>query len=171
MDDKKRSMVQLKGGVTHGGTRSEEVGDLVNNEGVTGWKLGDAIIYLLGNCHQPSLSVATAYFNLGALKVLESVLPKVNRVRLLVGKEQEQPFILTQKLFEGVQRSLSKAEEKPQEVQKRVKFLTRENVEIRVCREGFLHGMAYLLEGEGISPAGAVGFVGSSNFRRMHGRH
>ena len=76
------------------------LGDLVDNGRVTQWRLGDAIAYLLGNCPRASLSVVTAYLNLGAFKVLERALSKVTRLRILVGKEQEQPFVLTNKLFE-----------------------------------------------------------------------
>ena len=140
------------------------LGDLVDNGRVTQWRLGDAIAYLLGNCPRASLSVATAYLNLGAFKVLERALSKVTRLRILVGKEQEQPFVLTNKLFEEVQQTLSRGEERPQEIQKWESFLKQDKVEIKVYSKGFLHGKAYLLEGEGISPAGAVGFVGSSNF-------
>jgi len=140
------------------------LGDLVDNGRVTQWRLGDAIAYLLGNCPRASLSVVTAYLNLGAFKVLERALSKVTRLRILVGKEQEQPFVLTNKLFEEVQQTLSRGEERPQEIQKWESFLKQDKVEIKVYSKGFLHGKAYLLEGEGISPAGAVGFVGSSNF-------
>jgi len=140
------------------------LGDLVDNGRVTQWRLGDAITYLLGNCPHAALSIATAYLNLGAFKVLENTLNKIQKLRILVGKEQEQSFVLTNKLFDEVQQALSGGEEKPQEIQKWKSFLEREEVEIRVYSKGFLHGKAYLLEGEGISPAGAVGFVGSSNF-------
>ena len=140
------------------------LGDLVDNERVTSWKLGDAITHLLDKCSHASFSVATAYLNLSAFKVLEEALNKIQKLRILVGKEQEQSFVLTNKLFDEVQQALSGGEEKPQEIQKWKSFLEREEVEIRVYNKGFLHGKAYLLEGEGISPAGAVGFVGSSNF-------
>jgi superfamily II DNA or RNA helicase/HKD family nuclease len=143
---------------------SKSLGDLVDNGRVTQWRLGEAIVYLLGNCPHASLSVATAYLNLGAFKVLERTLHKVSKLRILVGKEQEQSFVLTNKLFDEVQQALSEGKERPQEIQKWTNVLGQDFVEIRVYRKGFLHGKAYLLEGEGISPAGAVGFVGSSNF-------
>jgi hypothetical protein len=82
---------------------SKSLGDLVDNGRVTQWRLGEAIVYLLGNCPHASLSVATAYLNLGAFKVLDRTLHKVSKLRILVGKEQEQSFVLTNKLFDEVQ--------------------------------------------------------------------
>ncbi|MCS7254847.1 MAG: phospholipase D-like domain-containing protein, partial [Armatimonadetes bacterium] len=136
--------------------------DLVDNKRVTGWAMADALKALLSQSDQPYLSVATAYFNLDALRQLEPEIHKVAQLRLLVGKEQEQAFVLTEKLFQEVQRSLSEAKETPAEVQRWCDFLKQHCVEVRVYRKGFLHGKAYLLEN--ITMFGAIGFVGSSNF-------
>ena len=136
--------------------------DLVDNKRVTEWTLGEALRDLIAQSNAPSLFVATAYFNLEALKQLEPHLSKLVRFRLLVGKEQEQAFVLTEKLFREIQSNISKAKETPAEVQKWCNFLAQEKVEVRVYRKGFLHGKAYLLEG--VPMIGRVGFVGSSNF-------
>ncbi|MCS7266179.1 MAG: phospholipase D-like domain-containing protein, partial [Armatimonadetes bacterium] len=136
--------------------------DLVDNQRVTEWEMAGALKLLLSQSDQPFLSVATAYFNIDALKCLEPEIHKVAQLRLLVGKEQEQAFVLTEKLFQEVQRSLSEAKDTPEELQRWCDFLAQDKVEIRVYRKGFLHGKAYLIEG--IPTLGAVGFVGSSNF-------
>jgi len=136
--------------------------DLVDNKRVTGWAMDEALKTLLAPSQQPILFIATAYFNLDALKRLEPEIHKVAHLRLLIGKEQEQAFVLTDKLFQEVQRSLAEARDAPTEIQRWCKFLSQEKVEVRVYRKGFLHGKAYLLEN--IPVLGAVGFVGSSNF-------
>ncbi len=136
--------------------------DLVDNKRVTSWTMVEALKTLLNPSQQPILFIATAYFNLDALKRLEPEIHKVAHLRLLIGKEQEQAFVLTDKLFQEVQRSLAEARDAPTEIQRWCKFLSQEKVEVRVYRKGFLHGKAYLLEN--IPVLGAVGFVGSSNF-------
>jgi superfamily II DNA or RNA helicase/HKD family nuclease len=143
---------------------TKALGDLVDNKCITPWALGEAINWLVEKSPNPSLSVATAYYNIQALKVLGASLPKLEKLRILVGKEQEQTFVVTQKLYEEIQTCLSQGEENTEELKRWQDFIARGNVEVRVYRKGFLHGKAYLVEGKDVSPAGAVGFVGSSNF-------
>lgn len=138
--------------------------DLVDNKRVTQWTLGEAISNLLNQSEEPSLSIVTAYFNLEAFKVLQSSLSKISSLRLLVGKEQEQPFVITERLFNEIQHHLVQVTETPPEIKRWCDFISQDKVQVRVYRKGFLHGKAYLVEGKGISPVGAVGFVGSSNF-------
>ena len=142
--------------------RPEAPPDLVDNKFVTGWTMGEALKAFLATSPQPFISIATAYFNLDAFRCLENELYKVARLRLLVGKEQEQIFVLTERLFEEVQRSLARAKDTPFEVQKWLDFIAKDEVEVRVYKEGFLHGKAYILEN--IPNLGSVGLVGSSNF-------
>jgi superfamily II DNA or RNA helicase/HKD family nuclease len=136
--------------------------DLVDNRRVTPWTLGEAINWLIQGSSNPSLSVATAYFNIQALRVLKDSLPKLKKLRILVGKEQEQTFVVTQKLYEEIQTRLSQGEDGIAELKQWQNFIAGANVEVRVYKKGFLHGKAYLVEG--VPYFGAVGFVGSSNF-------
>ncbi len=136
--------------------------DLVDNKRVTGWAMDEALKTLLEPSEQPVLSIATAYFNLDALKRLRPEIDKVARLRLLIGKEQERESVLTDKLFQEVERSLAEARDVPASIQEWREFLSQGRIEVRVYQKGFLHGKAYLVEG--IRPFDAVGFVGSSNF-------
>lgn len=138
--------------------------DLVDNKRVTQWTLGEAVSSLLDQSEEPSLSIVTAYFNLEAFKVLQPSLSKISSLRLLVGKEQEQSFVLTERLFNEIQHHIAQVTETSSEIKRWRDFIAQGKVQVRVYRKSFLHGKAYLVEGKGISPAGAVGFVGSSNF-------
>ncbi|MDW8122688.1 MAG: phospholipase D-like domain-containing protein, partial [Armatimonadota bacterium] len=141
---------------------NQSLGDLVDNKRVTPWTMEEALKFLLHQTDGPRLSVATAYFNLDALSRLEEALTQLKSLRLLLGKEQEQTFLVSQKLFAEIQDSLSKGKTTAPQVKKWEDYLRQDWVEIRVYKKGFLHGKAYLVQG--VPAFGEVGFVGSSNF-------
>ena len=137
--------------------------DLVDNKRVTGVTLRDVIIRILEQSSNPSLFVATAYFNLEALNSLSTVLDKVSELRLLIGKEQDQAFVLTERLQRELEDKATRGDLSIlPELQKWRDFLRQDKVHIRYYTGGFLHGKAYLISG--VPVAGYIGIVGSSNF-------
>ncbi len=131
--------------------------DLVDNRDE---KLGYLLRNLIGG--NTALSVVTAYFNVAALKELEGF-QDLRDLRLLLGTEQDQPFVLDQRLFQEIDgRSAQGQGDLPDILRKIVKFFQQDKVQVRRYSEGFLHGKAYLIED--VPVLGAVGIVGSSNF-------
>jgi superfamily II DNA or RNA helicase len=136
--------------------------DLIDNRKVTGKNLADVLKTLLLESNQPKLSIATAFFNLDALRSLEETVLNLSSLRLLLGKEQEQEFVLggfREDLETAISQSLSLS---LSEIQDWLDFLKDDLVQIRLYEKSFLHGKAYLLEG--VPFLGSVGIVGSSNF-------
>jgi len=131
--------------------------DLVDNQkGCLGELLRNMI------ARDTSLSVVTAYFNVAALKELGSF-TDLQGFRLLLGTEQDQTFLLEQRLLQEVEERSAKGEgDLPEILQQVVDFLSQDKVQVRRYTTGFLHGKAYLVEG--IPVLGALGIVGSSNF-------
>lgn len=136
---------------------SFQLPDLVDNQK---GRLSELLRNLVGE--QTTLSVVTAYFNIAALKELGSF-QDLYGLRLLLGTEQEQAFLLEQGLFEEVEKRSAKGEgDLPDILQQVVDFLSQDKVQVRRYTAGFLHGKAYLVEG--VPVLGALGIVGSSNF-------
>ncbi|MBC7328761.1 hypothetical protein H5T88_00205 [bacterium] len=136
--------------------------DLIDNRKVTGKTLADVLKTLLLESNQPKLSIATAFFNLDALRSLEETVLNLSSLRLLLGKEQEQKFVLKgfrEDLETAVSQSLSVS---ISEIQDWLDFLKDDLVQVRLYEKSFLHGKAYLLEG--VPFLGNIGIVGSSNF-------
>jgi len=142
--------------------------DLVDNRTFQPKTLADVLNNLLREAGQPQLSVVTAYFNLDAFKVLQHSLTRVTRLRILLGRQQEQEFVLTKRLSEELSETLRRAGTPTSplnfpEIRHWIEFLHQSHVEVRFYPHGFLHGKAYLVDG-GISVVGNIGIVGSSNF-------
>jgi len=126
--------------------------------------LSPHILYLLGNLisSDTTLSVVTAYFNIAALRELGSF-QDLQGLRLLLGTEQDQPFVLDQRLFEEIERRSAQGQtDLPDILEEIVKFFQQDKIQVRRYTKGFLHGKAYLIEG--VPVLGAIGIVGSSNF-------
>ncbi len=127
--------------------------------------------------------MVTAFFNLKALQALSPAIEGVARLRLLLGKAQDQGFVVGKRLLEELQTAAARGEGAAQEVGEYLledlqaatakaettareiaywhRFLAQEAVEIRRYLKGFCHGKAYILTG--VPALGAVGIVGSSN--------
>lgn len=105
--------------------------------------------------------IATAFFNISAYALIKDNLGGVSRFRLLLGKAPEMGNektlgeVLLERVKEEVERfELSK--EKEDNVKNFIRFLNRENVEVRIYDKQFLHGKTYIFDN--------IVVVGSSNF-------
>ncbi|GBC84584.1 hypothetical protein HRbin11_01015 [bacterium HR11] len=133
--------------------------DLVDNRK---YKLADVLRNVLAQSQGPRLDVVTAYFNLKGLEVLEPEIYRLIELRLLLGKEQEQRFVVGKRLLAELEDATARAEVTATEIQRWRDFLARDAVAIRRYVRTFLHGKAYIVHG--VPALGAVGIVGSSNF-------
>jgi len=148
-------------------TMTYGVPDLVDNQFTTQTTLGELLAMQLGQADAPCLWVATAYFNLDGLEKLGDALEKVRELRLLIGTEPDQEFLLTQRLWRELERNLALISPHAQQMLERWSaFLRQDTVQVRryVPRERgrVLHGKAYLLLG--VPQFGDLGVIGSSNF-------
>jgi superfamily II DNA or RNA helicase len=146
---------------------SHIVPDLVDNQFTTQTTLGELLAMQLCQADAPCLWVATAYFNLDGLEKLGDALDKVQELRLLIGTEPDQEFLLTQRLWRELERNLARISPHAQQMLERWSaFLRQDTVQVRryVPRERgrVLHGKAYLLLG--VPQFGDLGVIGSSNF-------
>ncbi len=140
-----------------------KIPDLIDNRRVSQTTLKEVLTDLLQSATQPQFWVVTAYFNLSALEKLKDILNRITQMRLLLGSEQEQSFLLDERLRNELERSLTQAERGIPEALKRwTHFLAQDTVQVRRYTKGFLHGKAYLLTG--VPVLGQAGIVGSSNF-------
>lgn len=140
-----------------------QIPDLIDNRRVTQHTLGAVLVQAIGQADSPALWIATAYFNLDGLETLNGSIQCVAEMRLLLGTEQEQSFVLTERLTRELQRYFALVHpQSQQKVERWVAFLQDDKVQIRRYTNGFLHGKAYLILG--VPVVGALGIVGSSNF-------
>ena len=133
--------------------------DLVDNRKR---QLAQVLKTLLAQSKEPHLDVVTAFFNLKGLEVLAPEIHALVRLRLLLGKEQEQSFVVGERLLTELQEAAAHAETTATEIRSWRDFLAGEQVEIRLYTKGFSHGKAYIIHG--VPTLGAIGIVGSSNF-------
>jgi len=110
--------------------------------------------------NQREFDVATAFFNTKAFSMLKEELDGVERFRLLLGKSPELNNDRT--LGEEIRDRLEKdvegldfSRENHESVEELIEFLGRDNVEVRLYDESFLHGKAYIWDDEVV--------IGSSN--------
>jgi len=104
--------------------------DLIDNRKVTNVTLKDVLKQLLSENQSPSLTVATAYFNLEAFQELSPEIECVNTLRLLIGKEQEQSFVLTERLRRELEDHASRGETQlPSALRHWQSFLEQSHVE------------------------------------------
>jgi len=137
----------------------DEIPDLIDNER---HRLGDVLKSLLANSPDLRLDVATAFFNLRGLEALEPEIERLRALRLLLGQEQEQAFVLGERLLAELEDAAARGEIIVPEIARWRDFLAKEQVEIRRYAKTFCHGKAYIVEG--VPVLRAVGIVGSSNF-------
>lgn len=105
--------------------------------------------------------IATAFFNLQAYAFIKENIQQVQIFRLLLGRSPEirNDYTLGKVLSEMVKEEVEKFElskEKESLVKEFIKFLKKENVEVRLYDKQFLHGKAYIFD--------KLVVVGSSNF-------
>jgi len=124
-------------------------------------QLGQILREIISQSQNPRLDVLTAFFNLEALEVLEPELKNLKHLRLLLGKEQEQSFVLGA-LFSELENRSSLAEIATSEIEKWREFFSDERIEIRLYSKNFVHGKVYILYD--VPVTGTLGIVGSSNF-------
>ncbi len=136
-----------------------QIPDLIDNERC---QLAEILRGILAESQAPRMDVVTAFFNLRGLQVLEPEINHLVSLRLLLGKEQEQAFVVGERLLAELEEAISRGEVTTGEVGRWYDFLSREVVEIRRYTKAFLHGKAYIVHG--VPALGALGIVGSSNF-------
>jgi len=133
--------------------------DLIDNRRRT---LAKVLLGVLEQSRQPRLDVVTAFFNLKGLEEIEAKVETLARLRLLLGKEQKQEFVVGQRLLAELEDAAARGETTAGRIARWRDFLSQEHVEIRRYAETFCHGKAYIVEG--VPALEAVGIVGSSNF-------
>jgi hypothetical protein len=130
----------------------------------------------------PSLSIATAYFNPGGYVSIANELDKLRNIRILIGVEpkegerarwrapgQPRGKAYDAKRIESALQTLNEnlkhdrdllgfTQETENQLKRLIEFLQRGDVEVRLFKDSFLHGKAYLF-----SPDEGV-IAGSSNF-------
>lgn len=139
-------------------------------------KMADVLNELLAAHAGRSLDVATAYFNAGGWELLAAGLRGLGSFRLLLGDEPETgaDLGLREAGAKAVKRLLSDLAGEPfnarnlRLVEDLIAYLRRENVQVRLYGQGFLHAKCYLFYSGGgfdrFAPLAAI--VGSSNFTR-----
>lgn len=105
--------------------------------------------------------VATAFFNIEAFSMVREELEDIDQFRLLLGKSPEFENDRTlgdeiQDYLESDVEELEFSQDNHEAVETLIEFLERENVEVRLYDERFLHGKAYIWDDEVV--------IGSSNF-------
>ena len=139
------------------------VPELIDNKRVTEHTLGEVLKALLLGTENAEFWVATAYFNLGGWIHLSDALHRTAKIRLLLGKEQEQAFVVDERLRSELQEEVkNRGAEAMVEIADWEHLLRSDKVEVRVYKKGFLHGKCYLVLGGGVGQD--AGIVGSSNF-------
>lgn len=133
--------------------------DLVDNRK---YQLGQVLKTILAQSQEPQLDVLTAFFDLKGLEALAPEIEALAQLRLLLGKEQEQAFVVGERLLADLEDATARGETTATEIKRWRSFLAEERVEIRRYTQGFCHGKAYIVHG--VPTLGAIGFVGSSNF-------
>ncbi len=135
------------------------ISDLIDNRRHT---LAEVLRSILSQSKDPRLDVVTAFFNLKGLEALEPEIDALAQLRLLLGKEQEQGFVVGQRLLSELEDATSRGETTGAEIGRWYGFLAGDTVEVRCYEKAFVHGKAYLLDG--VPTLGSLGIVGSSNF-------
>ncbi len=133
--------------------------DLIDNRKHT---LAQVLKDLLMPASEPALDVVTAFFNLKGLEALVPEVERISRLRLLLGKEQEQAFVVGERLLAELEEATARGETIAAEIERWRQFLSGDMVGIRRYGKAFCHGKAYIVSG--VLALGAVGIVGSSNF-------
>lgn len=133
--------------------------DLIDNRK---HQLAQVLRDLLAGAQEPTLDVVTAFFNLMGLEVLSPTIEQVTQLRLLLGKEQQQEFVVGERLLAELEDAVARGETTAQAIKRWRDFLAQARVEVRRYLKAFCHGKAYLVRGVPILES--VGIIGSSNF-------
>jgi len=133
--------------------------DLIDNRKRT---LAEVLLDVLAQSDEPRLDVVTAFFNLRGVEVLEPEIRTIDHMRLLLGKEQQQAFVVGERLLAELEDAAARGETTADEVRRRKKFLESGKVDVRRYTKTFCHGKGYIVHG--VPTLGALGIVGSSNF-------
>lgn len=134
--------------------------DIIDNDK---YKLSDILIELINE--NSSVYIATGYFNLSGFDLIKDKLKIAKEVKILIGKVPES-IITSEQLESIIQEEI---EERSDEieiinlVQEFASFIDKENVEIKIYKDGSFHGKFYVIDG-GIPTVGSIAIVGSSNF-------
>ncbi len=139
--------------------------------------LADVLNDLLADERIHALDVATAYFNVGGFALLRDTLPCLASFRLLLGHEPGsgqdlglRPSARALKaMLRGDLDQTPFTEETLKLIEDLIRLLRRDDVDVRLYEQGFLHAKAYLLFADDhhydrFTPV--TGIVGSSNFTR-----
>lgn len=139
--------------------------------------LADILNDLLADERNRALDIATAYFNVGGFDLLRQGLQRLDSFRLLLGHEPGGGQDLGLRPGAAAIRAMLRGEleqspftpETLRLVEELIRFLQRNQVEVRLYEPGFLHAKAYLFfadreHGDRFRPV--AGIVGSSNFTR-----
>ncbi len=132
--------------------------DLIDNRK---YQMAQVLRAVLSGAHQPRMDIVTAFFNLRGLEVLEPEIETLAHLRLLLGKEQQQEFVVGQRLLAELEDAAARGETTARDIQRWRDFLAHEQVEVKRYTTAFCHGKAYIVTG--VPALGAVGIVGSSN--------
>ncbi|GIV04293.1 MAG: hypothetical protein KatS3mg015_3123 [Fimbriimonadales bacterium] len=124
-------------------------------------KLADVLLGVLDQSREPGLDVVTAFFNLKGLEAIGPKLDALARLRLLLGKQQEQEFLVGQRLLAQLEDAAARGETTASEIGRWRNFFAQDCVEVRWYAKTFCHGKAYIVHG--VPTLEAVGIVGSSN--------
>lgn len=138
---------------------SSGIPDLIDNRKCT---LAQVLRDLLEQASAPALDVVSAFFNLRGLEALAPQLEHLCHLRLLLGKEQEQGFVVGERLLAELEEATARGETIVPEIERWWQLLSRDSVEVRRYEKAFCHGKAYIVSG--VPTLGSVGLVGSSNF-------
>ncbi len=133
--------------------------DLVDNRK---HRLADVLRDLIQSGQDPTLDAVTAFFNLKGLEVLSPEVERLVHLRMLLGKEQEQSFVVGKRLLAELEDATARAETTGAEIEKWRNFLCQDHVKVKLYSRVFCHGKAYIISG--VPMFESIGIVGSSNF-------
>ena len=139
--------------------------------------LADILNDLLADERNHALDIATAYFNVGGFDLLRQGLQRLASFRLLLGHEpgggqdlgMHPSATAIRAMLRGELEQSPFTQETLHLVEVLIRFMQRDQVEVRLYEPGFLHAKAYLFfadEAHGDRFRPVAGIVGSSNFTR-----
>jgi superfamily II DNA or RNA helicase len=113
---------------------------------------------------QKNLDVASGFFNIGGFALVKDNLKSTNKFRLLLGKtpsieDQNNHGNLFNEFSNRVKNEMESEEfnaKNDSVTDELINFLKRDNVEVKLYKDSFLHGKAYIFDD--------ISIIGSSNF-------
>ncbi len=124
-------------------------------------KLSTFLNDVLKEIPNTQFDIATAFFNIQAYALIKENITGVKRFRLLLGKAPEikADQTLGEELLKHIRTEVEGFEltsEKDSLVKEFIRFLKKDNVEVRIYDKDFFHGKAYIMD--------KIVVIGSSNF-------